>query len=130
MFRWLSKGRTGHPIGGDAPAAELPRLTSAAELERAAAEPVTILFKHSPACSVSWAAHRQVKRFLAETPGAPLHLILVRDDYEVSQLIARKTGIAHASPQIIVLRNGEAVANASHERVTADNLKQMLRVAR
>ncbi len=119
MFKWLTRGQ-------ENTAADIPRVDSDEELDRLLGEDLVMFFKHSPTCGVSWAAHHQVKRFLAANPGAPVHLISVRQDREISRRIAELTGIAHASPQIVVMRQGEAVADTSHEGITADNLSGML----
>jgi bacillithiol system protein YtxJ len=118
MFQWFSR----RPEGS---APDIPRVASDEELDRLLAQDLVVLFKHSPTCGVSWAAHHQVKRFLADHPGAPVHLISVRQDREISRRVAEVTGIPHASPQIVVLRQGEAVADTSHEGITADNLTGM-----
>ena len=58
-----------------------------------------------------------------------MHLVSVRQDYEMSQRIASVAGVKHASPQIIMLRDGNVVADTSHEGITADNLADMLQSA-
>lgn len=79
-----------------------------------------ILFKHSPACPVSWTAHREVLKFRDQHPDLPLHLISVRNRRDVSMFVAEQTGIEHESPQIIVFRDGKPIGDASHDEVTAD----------
>lgn len=122
MLRWLRRGT-------DGPAADIPRIGSPEELDQLLAAELVVFFKHSPTCSVSWAAHQQVKRYLGAHPGAPFHLISVRQDFDLSQRIAQVSGIPHASPQIIVMRNGEVVADASHEEITGDHIGEMLTAA-
>ena len=119
MFKWLARQQEGTP------ATDIPRVASPEELDRLLAQDLVVFFKHSPTCGVSWAAHHQVKRFLAAHPGAPVHLISVRQDRELSRRISEITGIPHASPQILVMRQGEAIADTSHEGITADNLSGM-----
>jgi len=53
-------------------------------------------------------------------------MLFVRQDYEFSQRLVKVTGIPHASPQILILRNGELVANTSHEGITASSLAEMI----
>ncbi len=84
-------------------------------LERSHVAPV-VLFKHSTTCPISSAAYREMSKFNA----APVALVVVQSARGVSNEIAARTGIAHASPQAIVLRNGEAVWSASHYDITAD----------
>jgi len=123
MLRWLSGAKP-------APSADIPRIASREALEDLLAAEFAVFFKHSPSCSVSWAAHRHVKQFVADHPDVPIHLVLVREDYELSQRLAAHTGIAHASPQILMLRNGVIAAHTSHEGITADHLAEMAVSAR
>jgi bacillithiol system protein YtxJ len=73
-----------------------------------------IIFKHSTSCPISAAAYREMKNVDAE-----VSLVEVQSAREVSREIANRTGVRHESPQVIVLRNGKAVWNASHFDVTA-----------
>ncbi len=81
-----------------------------------------VVFKHSRTCPVSWAAQTQVQKFTASHPAIPVYTVVVQEERELSRRLAELTGIRHASPQVIIFRQGEAVANESHEGVTADYL--------
>ena len=67
-------------------------------------------------------ARRQVEQFHAAHPAVPVHTILVRAQRELSDGIAEWAGVAHESPQVIVVRRGKVVSAASHEGVTAEYL--------
>lgn len=108
MLGWRSKQENA--------ATQLPDL---AQLRQ---QDLVVIFKHSPSCAISWAAEKQVKKFVANHPSIPVHTILVRQDRELSRQIAEFTGIRHESPQVIVMRHGVPVWNASHQDVTADLL--------
>jgi len=73
-----------------------------------------IILKHSTSCAISAAAYREM-----EHVDADVRLVEVQSAREVSREIAERTGVRHESPQVIVLRNGKAVWNASHFDVTA-----------
>jgi len=83
------------------------------------------LFKHSTTCPISAAAHRQVAAYLADRgdDATPVLLIKVIESRPVSNAIAAALGVTHQSPQMILLRNGQAVWNASHGSITAAALK-------
>src|SRR5215212_9669199 len=81
-----------------------------------------VLFKHSTTCPISAAAYKQMAEVERE-----VSLIVVQRAREVSSEIASRTGIRHESPQTIVLRNGEAVWNASHFDITAGAVKEAVR---
>lgn len=91
------------------------------------AQDLVVLFKHSPTCGVSWAAESQVKKFIASNPDVPVYTISVRQDRELSRQIAEATKIRHESPQVIVMRRGVPIADASHQDVTVDFLTQAVR---
>ena len=105
-------------------------LTSMEELETIETisykKPV-ILFKHSTRCSISRFA---LKRFDAEYDFSEeqmnwylLDLLNYRD---LSNEIARRYNIEHQSPQIIVIRNGKAVFDTSHDAIDVYDLKQFI----
>ncbi len=82
-----------------------------------------IIFKHSTSCSISAAAYREM-----EHVDADVRLVEVQSAREVSREIANRTGVRHESPQVIVLRNGKAVWNASHFDVTAKAVAEAVQV--
>jgi bacillithiol system protein YtxJ len=108
----------------------IPVLEEGAGLEEVMRGDLVLLFKHSAACPVSWAAHSQVTRFLGAHPEAQVRMIPVLKERQLSQKIAAATGIRHESPQVIALRRGEVVDSASHGEITADRLSEMLSEAR
>jgi bacillithiol system protein YtxJ len=104
------------------PEEHLAELASQQECEALLCGGRAILFKHSPSCAISWAAHREVLRFRATHPDAAIYLISVRRQRELSRYIADHTGIEHESPQILALANGRVAMTASHGDITADLL--------
>jgi bacillithiol system protein YtxJ len=44
----------------------------------------------------------------------------------ISNEIASRFNVIHQSPQMIVLKNGVAIYNASHESIDANNIKQLV----
>ena len=103
-------------------------LRSQAELDAAfgdsSARPV-VLFKHSLTCPISSGALRRFEDFLArhgDGVDAEFVLIEVQPQRDLSNAVAARTGVRHESPQAIVLRDGQAVWNASHYAITVDAL--------
>lgn len=88
---------------------------------RSKKEPVAI-FKHSTTCPISAGAYREMK----DLPGE-IALIEVQRARSISDDIGARTGIAHESPQVIILRNGNAVWHASHWKVTSHAVLQAMR---
>ena len=83
-----------------------------------------VIFKHSLTCSISAAAYDQMERFDGEVA-----LIEVQQAQELSKEIENRLGVAHESPQVIVLRNGQVVWDASHFSITADAVAAAVRKA-
>ena len=84
--------------------------------------PVAI-FKHSTRCSVSRMALKQFENeFDSSDKVTPyfLDLIAYRD---VSNEIANRFGVQHQSPQLILIKEGKAIYNASHSDIDANVLK-------
>ena len=96
-----------------------------AELVKRSKERPVVIFKHSTTCAMSATAYREMTGFDGE-----VSLIEVQSARELSREIEKRTGIAHESPQVIVLHNGKVVWNASHSRVKAEAVAEAVRQAR
>lgn len=112
MLKWLSK-RT-----------DVPEPEAGLDVAGLGEMDLAVVFKHSPSCPVSWAAEKQVRKFVAGHPEVPVYTILVQRDREISRQVAEITGIRHESPQILVFKRGSVVASTSHEGVTAEYLTE------
>ena len=99
-------------------------IRSEADLEDALAEDLAVLYKHSPYCGLSSMAHHEVHFFAQGNPEIPIYVVDVIHDRPVSQHIARHFEIEHESPQVILLRKGRPVFDASHRGVSAYALEQ------
>ena len=80
-----------------------------------------IVFKHSNTCSISSRAYREMEKFEGE-----VNILEVQSARDVSRELADLTGVRHETPQVIVLRDGKAVWNASHFDVTANGVAKAL----
>jgi len=102
-------------------------LENTEDFDRLLGEPFAIIFKHSTICGISAQAHDETERFLAEHPERAIYKVDVIESRKVSDYIAAKTGVRHASPQLLVLRGGEVVWHRSHGGVTAKAIAASLR---
>ena len=91
--------------------------------DRSKERPV-VIFKHSLTCPISAAAYDQMAEFDGEVA-----LVEVQRAREVSREIENRLGVAHESPQVIVLSNGKVAWNASHFKITADAVAAAVREA-
>lgn len=94
-------------------------LTDIAQLDRVVEDSTTkpvLLFKHSTRCSISDMAKARLDRSnLSDTMDAYyLDLIAYRP---ISQAIAERFAVHHESPQILLIRNGECILDASHNGI-------------
>lgn len=88
----------------------------------------SVLFKHSTRCSISLMAK---KAFEADWDNIPtevncyfLDLIKHRD---ISAYIAETFQVHHESPQVLLIKEGECVLDASHSDISADEIAEMIK---
>ncbi len=111
--------------------ANLQQLTSLdqwnAALEGTSSKPL-LVFKHSTSCSVSAGAQEETMRYIENDRSGRVDYAIVHviEDRPVSNEIADRLGVKHASPQAILVKDGEAVWNTSHWRITYDFLTEKL----
>ena len=91
--------------------------------ERSKERPV-VIFKHSLTCPISAAAYQQMEQFDGEVA-----LVEVQKARALSTEIERRLGVAHESPQVIVLSKGQVAWNASHFKITAEAVADAVRNA-
>lgn len=118
----------GREAGGKS-AAPIP-LTDAESLEEACGRELAVIYKHSPRCGASVSAAREMARFAETAPEIPVYVLDVVRDRALAREVAVRLGVTHESPQVIVLRSGKAVWDASHREVTAAALSRELGSAR
>lgn len=103
------------------------KLESLEDLEaalEASNQQAVALFKHSTRCPVSSMAKRLVERdWDLNIDAYFLDLIAYRD---VSNAIAERLQVQHQSPQMIVVKNGAAVYDASHESIQVTAMAEAL----
>jgi bacillithiol system protein YtxJ len=97
---------------------------SLAQLADRSKERPVVIFKHSLTCPISAGAYEEMAEFDGEVA-----LVEVQRARELSAEIENRLGVAHESPQVIVLRNGQVVWNASHFNITAEAVGQAVRAA-
>lgn len=97
-------------------------LESFEELASRSQNAPVVVFKHSTTCPISSAAYNEMSRFDGEVA-----LVEVQSDRNLSKEIALRTGVAHESPQVLVLLKGKVVWNASHWKVKADAVREAVK---
>jgi len=86
-----------------------------------------LVYKHSPACSVSWFVQAALDRQLdALAESADCHRVDVIGRGEISSYVASRSGVVHQSPQLILLHRGKVVWDASHGGIRPDVVRGVL----
>jgi bacillithiol system protein YtxJ len=89
-------------------------------VKRSADQPVA-LFKHDTQCSISAAAYEEMLQLDHDVA-----IVDVGRNNDLAQEIARRTGIKHESPQVIVFDDGKPIWSVSHYDITAAAVDQAL----
>ena len=92
------------------------------EMVNESTEKPVVIFKHSMRCSISRMALRQFEQeFNLEGKVVPYYLDLL-EHRDISNEIANRFGVYHQSPQLIVIKDGKAIYDRSHESIDATKL--------
>lgn len=101
-------------------------LTQISEIQQK--EGYSLIFKHSTRCSVSSMAKRRFELdwevLPADTSLYFLDLISYRD---ISAQIADTFQVHHESPQILLIKNGDCILDASHSDISADEVAEVIK---
>ena len=95
------------------------------ELLKESKDQPVLIYKHSTRCGISSMTLNRLESDWDEAMhgiGAYfLDLIAYRS---VSNAVAEQLGVMHQSPQVILLRDGKVVHDASHMEISAKNIKK------
>ena len=101
---------------------ELTDLVQLDEIIAISNEKPVAIFKHSTRCSVSRMALKQFENeFNSSDKITPYFLDLI-SHRDISNEIANRFGVAHQSPQLILIKDGKAIYNVSHSDIDAESL--------
>lgn len=89
-----------------------------------------VIFKHSTRCGISRMAYRNFENDMnangIEVRFYYLDLLSYR---EVSNAVASRLGVAHESPQLLLLKDAKVVYHESHGNISAQRLRELLEEA-
>ncbi len=80
-----------------------------------------ILFKHSDTCGISSRAYNE----MSQLP-YPIGLVVVQRARSVSDEIEKRWRVSHETPQVLIVRDGAVLWNASHFKVKAADVEAFL----
>lgn len=91
------------------------------QIKNNSSEKPQVIFKHSTRCSISTMAKSRLER--SEFPsGIDFHYLDLLKYRSLSNLIAEEFKVAHASPQVLLIKNGVCVYDESHSGIDMQEL--------
>jgi bacillithiol system protein YtxJ len=100
-------------------------IASEADLAPLLTAPLAVLYKHSPICPTSSMAHDEMLVLLGRRP-VPVFIVDVVRHRSLARALAERLGVAHASPQAVIVRDGVAAWHRSHFDIQADAVARAL----
>jgi bacillithiol system protein YtxJ len=85
-----------------------------------------VIYKHSTRCSISLMAFRKLKMEGGLGENYPHYIVDVIQDRPLSQHIAQVLQVQHESPQILLVKDGACIYNASHEEVSFSEISELI----
>jgi bacillithiol system protein YtxJ len=85
-----------------------------------------VIFKHSTRCSVSRMALKQFENEFNLTSKVTSYFLDLLEHRNISNEIASRFGVVHQSPQLILIKDGKAIYNASHSDIAAMKLVEFI----
>lgn len=96
-----------------------------AEMHKVSFEKPVVIFKHSTRCGISVGAKSRLEEVEYDAKANYYYLDLL-NHREISNKIAATFDVVHQSPQIIILKNGDAVWKTSHHDISGSGLLDAL----
>ncbi len=84
-----------------------------------------VIFKHSTRCSISTMAKSRLER-AAAPDGVDFNYLDLIAHRDISNRIATDFDVEHASPQILIIKNGACVYDESHNAISMDEIVEVV----
>jgi bacillithiol system protein YtxJ len=102
------------------------KIATEADVATVLAEPLAVVYKHSPICPTSGIAYEEMRSLRRLQQDVPVYLLDVINYRPLSRYIAERVGVVHASPQAIILRAGVPAWHGSHFDLRAETMARTL----
>jgi len=104
----------------------LTNISQLDEIAALSAETPVAIFKHSTRCGVSRMVLKQFENeFRPDTKVTPYFLDLLAHR-DVSNAISEKFNVMHQSPQLLLIKDGKSIYDASHGEISPTELSRNL----
>lgn len=91
------------------------------------AQGYSLIFKHSTRCSISMMAKRTFERYWDVIPDkVSLYFLDLISHRDVSAYIADTFHVHHESPQILLIKDGQCILDASHGDISAEEVAEVV----
>lgn len=85
-----------------------------------------LVFKDSPRCGISNMARDRLERKWVDTPRVPAFYVNVLLSRPASNKIAKQYQVEHQSPQVLLIKEGNCIYNASHSDISSESIQAFL----
>lgn len=85
-----------------------------------------LIFKHSTRCIISKMALKTFENEFDLQPYVEAYFLDLLVYRSLSNAIAEKFEVQHQSPQLILIKEGKAVFDASHENISVESIKKYI----
>ena len=95
------------------------------EIKKESSDQNILIFKHSTRCNISRASLDRLERKWneAEMSNVKPYFLDLLNHRDISQSIAQQFRVEHESPQVLLIKKGEAVFDQSHFSIDYDQIK-------
>ncbi|RYG21964.1 MAG: bacillithiol system redox-active protein YtxJ [Chitinophagaceae bacterium] len=91
-------------------------------------EHYSLIFKHSTRCSISSMVKRRFELDWNALPeGIKLYFLDLISHRDVSAAIAEQFQVHHESPQLLLIKNGECILDASHGDISVEEVVEVVK---
>jgi bacillithiol system protein YtxJ len=107
---------------------EFKPLESQSQLEKIAeAGGSSIIFKHNTTCPISKSVKQKLEDEEDELPhGTPVYILDLLSHRDISDDIAKRFGVPHQSPQLLLIRDGKAIYDEALYDISAREVAEAL----
>ena len=91
-------------------------------LESSSPDFAVLIFKHSTRCSISSMALNRLESKWVDNESIPAYYLDLLNYRPISSEIADLFSVEHASPQVLLIKNGSCIYHASHTNISAADI--------
>jgi bacillithiol system protein YtxJ len=105
----------------------LQKITTMQDLDLSLQQKNTVLLlKNSTTCPISHEAFNEFEKLANDLEGETLYYLNVQEARQLSNEIAERFSIKHESPQVLLIKDGVVLWDASHWKITYKTLKELM----